>query len=153
MNKSSVIAIIVIVVLGAGAWFYWNGYTPSETGVSEQEEMGGGTVVQAPSKPQIIRYTDSGYTPASLTVEKGAEVTFRNESSRETWPASAMHPTHRVYPGSDINKCGTPAAAGIFDACRGLKPGESWSFRFDLSGTWNYHDHLNPRHFASITVE
>ena len=75
-----------------------------------------------------------------------------NASGVETWPAAALHPTHTVYPGSDIKKCGTSEAVGIFDACRGLKSGESWSFQFNEVGTWKYHNHLTPTQFGRITV-
>jgi plastocyanin len=105
------------------------------------------------SQEVVIRYTDEGYTPESLAIKKGTEVTFLNESSRNTWPASVIHPTHRVYPETDIDKCGKVPESSIFDACRGLKPGESWLFEFDRIGTWGYHDHLNPRHFGLVTVE
>jgi len=77
---------------------------------------------------------------------------FKNESANPTWPASAMHPTHTVYPGSDIQKCGTPEAGKIFDACRGLNTGETWSFQFNEVGKWNFHDHLNAGKFGSIIV-
>ena len=101
----------------------------------------------------VITFTEAGYAPALVTIKQGDAVTFKNESSTATWPASAMHPTHTVYPGSDIQKCGTAEQAGIFDACRGLNTGESWSFQFNEKGSWNYHDHLNPTKFGTIVVE
>lgn len=101
----------------------------------------------------VIRYTNDGYEPSSLTIKKGMTVTFKNGSPRDTWPASAQHPTHRAYPGSDIGKCGTSQERGIFDACRAIPPGSEWSFRFDHAGKWFYHNHLMPNKFGSITVE
>ena len=64
-----------------------------------------------------------------------------------------MHPTHKVYPGSDIEKCGTAEESNIFDACRGLKEGESYEFTFNEKGSWRYHDHLNIKNTGSIIVE
>lgn len=101
----------------------------------------------------IITYTDSGFSPASITIKKGETVTFKNKSSRSFWPASAMHPTHTVYPGSDIKKCGTSDEPNIFDACHGIEQGAEWSFRFNNVGTWNYHDHLNASKYGSIVVQ
>lgn len=101
----------------------------------------------AEKESPVVLYTDSGYSPSSLTVKKGDTVTFKNESAREIWPASAKHPTHEVYPATG------GCIGSAFDACRGLKNGEEWSFTFNISGTWNYHDHLNPQHFGSIIVE
>ncbi|MEM5828182.1 MAG: cell wall-binding repeat-containing protein [Candidatus Aenigmatarchaeota archaeon] len=99
-----------------------------------------------------IVITDSGFQPEKLVVKKGTRVIFINQASREVWPASDYHPTHRLYPGSGIEKCGTPEEKNIFDACRGLKPGESWSFVFNEVGTWTYHDHLAPRFKGTIIV-
>ena len=69
------------------------------------------------------------------------------------WTASAIHPTHKAYPSSDIEKCGTQSQANIFDACKGYGQGESWGFRFDEVGTWKYHNHLQPNHTGTIVVE
>jgi len=41
----------------------------------------------------------------------------------------------------------------IFDACGGLKTGESWSFTFGEVGEWKYHDHLIAGHFGTVTVQ
>ena len=103
--------------------------------------------------PVVVTYTDAGYTPASVMVKAGGSVMFKNESSRESRPATAAHPTHKVYPGSDIAKCDTPDAATTFDACRGLKTGEEWTFTLTEIGTWKYHNHLRPADTGEIVVE
>lgn len=113
---------------------------------------GASGAVASTDQPVIITHADSGYSPQAVTIKKGAAVTFKNESANATWPASAMHPTHTVYPGSGLDKCGTGEQSTIFDACRGLATGESWSFKFDNAGSWKYHDHLTPTHFGAIEV-
>ena len=100
-----------------------------------------------------VTYTDSGYSPGEVVLLIGGTVTFQNESSREMWIASAMHPIHATYPGSGIQKCGTPEAPRIFDACKGIAPGESWSFTFQEHGSWGYHDHLKINNTGKIIVE
>lgn len=100
----------------------------------------------------IIEITNAGFSPAQITIDKGASVTFVNKGTAESWPASAQHPTHQVYPGSDIKKCNTPEQSSIFDACRGLQQGESWSFTFNVAGNWKYHDHLNPGLRGEVSV-
>ena len=88
------------------------------------------TVQQAQPKVQsaehTIEITSSGYSQPALTVKAGDTVTWVNKDATPHWPASARHPTHQVYPGSDIEKCGTPEQKNIFDACDSLKQGESW---------------------------
>ena len=106
-----------------------------------------------PASTVTIRITASGFSPAAVTVDKDTRVTFRNESAGDSWPASAMHPTHRAYPESDILKCGTAEKNTIFDACGGIAPGASWSFTFTEKGSWKYHDHLSPARTGTIMVE
>ena len=107
----------------------------------------------ASSSSNIIEITDSGFSPTQITIQKGESLTFINKGAAESWPASAVHPTHQVYPGSDIAKCNSPEQATIFDACRGLKQGESWSFTFSEPGNWKYHDHLNPGLRGQVDVQ
>ena len=82
---------------------------------------------------------DTAYAPANVTIKLGDTVKFVNDGAADRWPASAIHPTHEIYPA--------------FDAKRPIRPGESWSFTFDQKGTWRYHDHLRPTTFGSVTVE
>ncbi len=103
--------------------------------------------------PNIIEITSAGFSPQKQTINVGDTVNFINKDTNTHWPASAMHPTHMVYPGSDIKKCGTSEQARIFDACRGLASGETFTFTFTEKGTWNYHDHLNPRMFGTVIVQ
>lgn len=100
-----------------------------------------------------IIYTDDGFGPNPLTVKKGETVTFKNESSSDFWPASAMHPTHTAYGGTTLQEhC--PDNLGIaFDACKGIPSGSSWSFKFEKTGSWNYHDHLNASRFGKVIVQ
>ncbi|MDP2696365.1 MAG: hypothetical protein Q8O87_03930 [bacterium] len=95
----------------------------------------------------LVIYADDGFSPSTLEIDSGAMVTFHNDSSSSVWPASAFHPTHGEYP--TVGGC----LGSIFDACRGLLPGESWSFAFDVVGEWKYHNHLSPSEFGSIIVK
>jgi len=78
----------------------------------------------------IISLRDDGFYPPQLTIGKGDVVQFVNLSSRPFWPASNIHPTHTIY--------------SEFDPRDPLEPTESWSFQFNRSGEWKYHDHLAP---------
>lgn len=101
----------------------------------------------------VIEITSSGFSPSVLTINKSDTVTFVNRDTAEHWTASANHPMHTVYPGSGIEKCGTAEQPQIFDACKGLSQGETFSFKFDNVGTWKYHDHLNPSSTGTIIVQ
>ncbi len=99
-----------------------------------------------------IEVTKDGFKPSTLTIDMGDTVKFINTDTIPHWPASANHPTHTVYPGSDIKKCGTDEQGLIFDACKGLSQNETFSFTFNNAGTWGYHDHLNAKLFGKIIV-
>ena len=93
-----------------------------------------------------IEMTDQGFSPPTADVAKGGIVAFKNTGQEQHRPASAVHPVHSSYPQ------GGGCIGSAFDACRGLEPGEEWSFIFEHEGTWGYHDHLNPAHRGIIIV-
>lgn len=99
-----------------------------------------------------IRITDRGFDPKEANIVAGQAVVFVNEDSKAHWPAGNNHPTHTIYPGSDIKKCGTSASLDIFDACRGLQEGETYEFVFAEEGEWLFHDHLVPSWGGVIRV-
>ncbi len=135
MSKA-LIWVVVIIIVAVGAYFLFIRPT-SDVGQPTPET----------SDVNVITYTDTGYSPSSLTIKAGEAVTFKNESSRSMWPASAMHPTHKLYPTTG------GCIGSTFDACQGVLPGGSWSFQFDVAGEWKYHDHLDPTKFGTIIVE
>lgn len=138
--KKIVIALIIAAVVILGSYSLLNGPTtpPQENNLD--------LTVEAPAG-NVVTYTDVGYSPTPLTIKVGETVTFKNESSRTMWTASALHPTHREYPTTG------GCLGSTFDACMGVQPGDSWSFTFDVAGSWRYHDHLNPSSFGAIIVE
>jgi len=142
MNKIYLIILLasLLVVAGCG---------------TKQQENTDGITGQTSSKTYTVEIIQDGsFVPAELTIKQGDTVTWANKWTKDSWPASASHPTHEVYPGSGIEKCDTSEQSGIFDACKGLKPGESWSFTFNEKGSWGYHDHLNfPGKFGKVIVE
>ena len=86
-----------------------------------------------------IQMTKAGFVPQVIEIAKGESVTFKNIDSSLHWPASNIHPTHKIYPE--------------FDPLKGIAPGSSWSFKFDTSGQWRFHDHLYPEFTGSISVK
>lgn len=82
-----------------------------------------------------VDYTDTGFSPNSLTVKKGTTVNFLNKSSSPMWIASNPHPIHTDLPGFDQKS-----------------PGDTYSFTFDKVGTWGFHNHRNPSVGGTIIV-
>ena len=168
MSKNTIIGIVVVIII-----LVVGGFILSQKGTTGTEVVAPTPVTPTPPITQppapapttsrtligfpapqtyVITYTDSGFSPKTITINLGDTVTFKNQSSDDFWPASAVHPTHTVYPGSGIQKCGTAAANTIFDACGHVKPGASWSVTFTNKGSWGYHDHLNAGRWGTMVV-
>ena len=148
--------IVLIIILAVGGWYVFSrpaadiadsdgaGATTTDSGAA------GGTL----PAPVVVTYTDQGFSPAEVTVARGQSVTWVNESSGEMWVASAMHPDHVVYDGTNRETHCAEGYAGEtpFDECAGEDPGARYTFTFDKEGTWKYHDHINASRFGSVVV-
>lgn len=140
MNKI-IIAIAIIIVIVAGAYFLIKGSgTPAARETSQVEQ-------------NVVTYTNKGYSPSILYAKVGATIAFKNESSEAAWTASDIHPSHTRYGGTSLTDHCPDITKTAFDACAGIQPGNSWQFTFTKKGAWNYHDHLAPWNTGTIVVE
>lgn len=80
----------------------------------------------------IVTYTQEGFEPNEITIQKGDTVTFVNNSDTPLWVASDPHPEHTDYPEFDVAR----SKGGQMP-----KIGENFSFTFSRLGTWAYHNH------------
>lgn len=129
MNKQILIGVGVAVLIAVGIFAYlaMQKNTPSS---SSNEPQGEPAVT-------IVR-TNAGYEPNEVTIKKGDIVLWTNESDEYHWPASDLHPTHGIYPE--------------FDPLKPIAPGDTWKFKFDKVGVWNFHDHIRANKIGTITV-
>lgn len=170
MKKSILTIIIIAVVLVGGYFLFFSDTYQAAPSVPQPSVQQPTSPASKPSAPEttvndtveaeemeeeyVVKYTESGYSPSSIAIEAGETVTFVNNSSRAMWTASAVHPSHRIYSGTSLSEhCGSSAENTSFDACKGVQPGDSWSFTFDKIGSWKYHNHLSPSHTGTIVVE
>ncbi|OGG60873.1 hypothetical protein A3C86_00380 [Candidatus Kaiserbacteria bacterium RIFCSPHIGHO2_02_FULL_49_16] len=157
MNKIILWVVGLLIIVG-GWYLFTTDSNESADAVSDSAPQTEQAPVDAPEAvatsaqevtlPVVIKFTDAGYVPSSVTIKKGQTVRWTNESGTNTWPASAVHPQHSAYPQKSASDC----LGSSFDACRGLAQGESWDFKFDVVGEWKFHNHLNPTHRGSVTV-
>ena len=159
MNKTIFTIVIAAVVVLAG-YFLLRGAgqpRPLVTQTPNQKTVPQPLISESPTPEptlqKIVTYTDAGYSPSTLTVKRGEIVTFKNQSLRSMWPASAVHPIHMAYSGTSLSAHCPDTAGNAFDACKGFLPSDSWSFKFNKTGAWKYHDHLNPGSIGIIVVE
>ena len=137
LRKLALLSLIVLAILLVGC-------TQSQV---QQVHLPSPSPPSSVESANNVEITASGFSPATLTVHQGDTVMFVNKDSSTHWPASAVHPTHNVYPESG------GCIGSKFDACKRLAEGESFSFTFNEKGSWKYHDHLNPRNTGTIVVE
>ncbi len=133
MKKLVIGGAIVMAALAAAVVFIPSSDTDSDNGanVNGKEET---------ETDLTVRMISTGFEPEKITIQKGETVAFVNETQVDRWPASAIHPTHQIYPE--------------FDPKRAIAPGETWTFTFENAGIWRFHDHLFPATMKGIvTVE
>lgn len=167
-NKTIIIAVGLIIILGLAGYFFFQKsksdltpefqlpqppQPPEETQLLPETTTTTTSTVETESEEYVVIYTNSGYSPNTLKIEVGETVIFKNQSSQAMWPASDVHPTHRVYSGTSLEEHCPDTTGTAFDACTGIQPGNFWSFTFNKKGTWKYHDHLNPDATGTIVVE
>lgn len=158
MNKNIIIIIIVAALVIIGSYFLLMGNVQAPSQQANNQSSNNSTN-QTNNSPTVqnstheVMYTDSGYSPAELAIKLGDTVVFINQSSKDVWTASAMHPSHIVYSGTALQQHCPDTSNAAFDECNNSKPGEAWSFTFNKSGIWGYHNHLNASHFGKIVVE
>lgn len=158
MKKSFVITSVLFFIIAAVAisgCSQYGGNQEAQQAPAAAESPAAPPLPQPPPVPSAgqeaeantVEITAAGFSPSTLAIKAGGTVAFVNKDAAQHWPASAVHPTHAVYP--ETGGC----TGSKFDACKGLAEGESFTFIFNEKGSWKYHDHLNPSLFGTIVVE
>ncbi len=95
----------------------------------------------------LVSFTERGFEPTTVSVQKGETIRFINNSEHDLWIASTGD-SGTVYPGTG-HECGQSA----FDTCRALKKGEFWEFTFSTVGAWSYHDNFDVERTGVVVVQ
>lgn len=155
MNTKIVWVVAIGIVLIAGGWYALSA-RPAVAPTAEDDLQG--TVPTAngtTSAPVTVTYTDTGFSPATVTVHVGDTVRFTNASSGSMWVGSDDHPTHTEYDGTSTrDHCVEGVAVrGAFDACSAVPAGASWTYTFAKAGTYGYHNHTSAGNTGTIVVQ
>jgi plastocyanin len=143
VNKKAIIAIIILVIVIAGAVLWMLRKEPvdnSSSSSSSDTSNSSSPTSDATSTAAkaTITYSDSGYSPSTITVKTGDTVIIKNASSRSMQFDSDPHPVHTTNP--ELNVGSVPV-------------GQEMSFVVDTKGTFGYHNHLNASQKGTIVVE
>lgn len=150
MTKTGIVALIIVVIvgLGAGVWALSHKSSPTtgtttSTDTSQNPTPSSSPTNSTPAANQAqsantIAYTDNGFSPASLTVKSGDQVTITNNSSRLLQFDSDPHPQHTDDPELNV---GT------------IAPGQSRTITVHTTGSHGYHNHLNADDIGTLVVQ
>jgi plastocyanin len=86
-----------------------------------------------------ITMTTDGFSPASLSIQKGTTVTWTNTGNTPRRIAADPHPEHTSLQGLDSKDP--------------IGPEATYSYTFDTPGAYQYHDHFSPTTSGTIVVE
>ena len=87
---------------------------------------------------KAVSVTATGFSPATVTVSIGTTVTWTNNAGSDVRVASDPHPTLTDLPGLDS---------------KALAKGATYSFTFTQTGTWGYHNFLEPTQKGIVIVK
>lgn len=145
------LALFLLLIIGAGIFLLMSTKnlapvtskttTSSSNTVTPSSEAVSPKVSQA-TQQSSVTYTKDGFSPSALTVKAGTKLTWVNQSSDQVAIGVDPHPIH-TGDRSITN--------GEFTL--NLNPGESKMVTLNKTGSFGYHNHLNPSQTGTITVE
>ncbi len=141
MKLKHILFLGVVSLVLTGCTLFTQSNVPNEDSVTDTTDTIPTDEVQpAPqaSMEASVTVTNDGFTPKEVTIKKGGRVTWTNNSDSKVRVVSAFHPTHLEYPE--------------FNDLTGMEKGETYSFTFERSGSWGYHNHLNPSRIGKVVV-
>jgi plastocyanin len=147
LMKVVIIIIAVIAVLGGGAVILSkngdnkNGTQAATSSASTNIDTANtqqSTASTGQTAANTITYTGNGFTPSSLTLKAGSQLTVKNNSSSALQFDSDPHPEHTDDPEINIGD---------------ISPGASKTITVTKTGTHGYHNHLNAGDTGTLIVQ
>ncbi len=150
MNKWILAVIAVVIIAGGGALALLSNKSDTTTknttsNTSNEPAKKADTSTRANTQASAstaatntITYSDSGFSPASLTVKAGDKVTVKNTASSALQFDSNPHPQHTDDPELNI---------GL------INPGQSQTITVTKTGSHGYHNHLNSGDTGMLIVQ
>lgn len=123
----------------------------SSTGASPEDGSSEMQPSNLSENTTVVTHTSSGFEPGTVTIEKGETVVWRSETGNMQ-VASDQHPRHTEYSGtSRAEHCENgDQNSAAFDQC---SAGERFSFTFEKTGEWSYHNHVKSFQGGTVIVE
>jgi plastocyanin len=97
------------------------------------------THARPPKADVTVKYTGSGFIPATVVAKRGNTVLFLNNANNAFLPAGIAKGNKPAYPG--------------FTASTPIQPGDSFYMTFSATGTWAYTNTLHNTHTGVVVVK
>lgn len=150
---------VIVVMVAVYVWWYNSGapavmpassdFPASTTNETDMTASSSAALTTGNLLEAQVAYTDSGFSPAQVSVAVGGTVTFTNQSTGRMWVASDPHPTHEGYSGTTVTQHCPDTAGVAFDECA---VGNTYTFTFQKAGTWGYHNHSDSTQYGTVIV-
>ena len=134
MQFKSITAIAVLLLVVASLLVA--GCTTSTTNQSPTPS----TVASTASQNTVV-ITDYAFTPSSLTIQKGANVTWRNNDSVD----------HQLFSQSPIFS--TPPRESKGGSTPLIGAGDTYTYQFNTTGTYPYNCNIHSQEKGTIIVQ
>jgi len=128
-----VLVILALIVAGVGIVMQFKSDEKKPTTSKTDTSATPAALIE----PAEVSISKDGFLPATIKVRKGQSVNWTNQDDAIHQIAADPHPSHSSLP----ELLGDP-----------LSKGESYSFTFEKSGTFTYHDELNPTKFSGVVI-
>ena len=138
-KKNLPIFFVLIVLVGAGIYYWREKIIPSVKAPVIYTPEGGNNNQEEKQDSVVITYTDYGFSPSVVNVKKGGKVIFKNESSKMMLVYSAPYPSHTDYPELNAKEI--------------VEKDGSYSFVFEKRGAWGFYNYFSPNDTGKVVVE
>ena len=88
--------------------------------------------------PAAVSITSNGFVPSTITIKKGQAVSWTNNDTAKHQIDSDPYPTN-----SNLSSLNDPQVLGQSD---------TYSYIFNKTGTYTYHDNLNPYSIKGVVI-
>jgi plastocyanin len=135
-------AIMIVIILSVGGWAIFGRNNSSNSSLygnssNNSAQTSNNTTAAGANQASMsgsVNINNMMFTPSQITVTKGGTVTWTNSDST----------THTVV--DDLSNAGGPASGDI-------PPGQSYSFTFNKTGSFQYHCSIHPSMRGTIVVK
>lgn len=141
-KDKKIILLLVLILALAGLIFFLRsnkkGLPPQPFQPSPISETSRQVKKEKPNQVTIVEINKTGFFPETVQINKGTQVAWINRDTKPHQIKSDPHPLNNLYP--------------FLNTDEKLSTNDQVTITFEKSGTFTYHDELNPLKFKGIVI-